>query len=90
MQEATKDLPVQELDIPSQYLKLQVKTDGRSYNGKEPAMNSPGVGGFPKAVALQRTAEAAYQRAATADLRATTQQPAAPVPVDVQPTAATR
>ena len=37
MQEATKDLPVQELDIPSQYLKLQVKTDGRSYNGKESA-----------------------------------------------------
>jgi penicillin-binding protein 1A len=37
MQEATKELPVQELDIPSQYLKLQVKTDGRSYNGKESA-----------------------------------------------------
>jgi hypothetical protein len=37
MQEATKDLPVQELDIPSQYLKLQVKMDGRSYNGKESA-----------------------------------------------------
>ena len=37
MQVATKDLPVQELDIPSQYLKLQVKMDGRSYNGKESA-----------------------------------------------------
>jgi penicillin-binding protein 1A len=37
MQEATKELPVQELDTPSRYLRLGIKTDGRSYNGKESA-----------------------------------------------------
>ena len=37
MQEATKELSVQELDTPSPYLGLGIKTDGRSYNGKESA-----------------------------------------------------
>jgi penicillin-binding protein 1A len=37
MQEATKELPVQELDTPSRYLGLGIKTDGRSYHGKESA-----------------------------------------------------
>ena len=31
MQEAVKDLPVQQLDTPSSDLKLGIKTDGRSY-----------------------------------------------------------
>jgi penicillin-binding protein 1A len=37
MQEATRELPVQELDTPSRYLGLGIKTDGRSYHGKESA-----------------------------------------------------
>ena len=48
MQEATKELSVQELDTPSPYLGLGIKTDGRSYNGKESARAAQERANFQK------------------------------------------
>ncbi len=84
MQELTEELPVQQLDTPSPYLGLQIKTDGRSYNGKESARVAQERANFRKPLPSKEPQKPPINAPPPPIYGPPTQQPA-PVPVNGQP-----
>ncbi len=86
MQEATKDLPVQQLDTPSSDLKLGIKTGGRAYGRldaralqkekQESTIKAPAASKEPQKPPVNAPPPPIYGREAAAAASGSSQQPA--------------
>jgi hypothetical protein len=86
MQEATKDLPVQQLDTPSSDLKLGIKTGGRAYGRldaralqkekQESTIKAPAASKEPQKPPVNAPPPPIYGREAAAAASGASQQPA--------------
>ena len=100
MQEATRDLPVQQLDTPSSDLKLGIKTSGRAYGKldtkalqkekQESATKAPAASKEPQKPPINAPPPPIYGRQAAAAASGQSQQPASGQPLPVPPARQTR